>query len=153
MKPGFTLIELIVVIGIGLVILATTTVLLLGGQRRVTKISTVNQILSDIRTAQIKAMTGEGGGGDRGVYLGTNFYTLFNGTTYNANDDSNFVVNLDNNVELATMFPGASIVFARVSGEINNYINGSDTVSIIDATDNTDKVIRFNKYGVAISQN
>lgn len=153
MKPGFTLIELIVVIGIGLVILATTTVLLLGGQRRVTKISTVNQILSDIRTAQIKAMTGEGGGGDRGVYLGTNFYTLFNGTTYNANDDSNFVVNLDNNVELATTFPGASIVFARVSGEINNYINGSDTVSIIDATDNTDKVIRFNKYGVAISQN
>jgi hypothetical protein len=37
-----------------------------------------------------------------------------------------------------------------VSGEINNYVNGSDNVSIIDATDDTKRVIHFNKYGVAI---
>ncbi len=150
MNRAFTLIEMLVVVGIGVVILTTTTVLLLSGQRRVAKISAEVQVLSDIRSAQTKAMAG---GGTQGVSFGSNAYTLFKGISYNANDTANFVINLDNNINLATAFPGSEIVFLAVSGEINNYVNGSDTVSVVDATDNTNKVIRFNKYGVAISQN
>jgi prepilin-type N-terminal cleavage/methylation domain-containing protein len=150
MTKGFTLIEMIVVIGIGLVILTTTTVLLLGGQRRVVKISAEEQILSDIRSAQIKAMTGNG---SQGVYFGSSAYTLYKGSFYNANDGSNFVVNLGDSVQLTTTFSGSNIVFLAVSGEINDYVNGSDSISITDATDNTQRVIHFNKYGVPILEN
>lgn len=150
---GFTLIELIIVMGIGAVILASTTVLLLGGGRRVAKSSAQEQILSDIRVAQLNAMTGENGGGGNGIYLDTSFYTLFKGLAYNVNDTSNFVVNLDHNIQLVTTFPGSAIVFLPMSGEINNYVSGLDTVSILDATDSTSRTLHFNKYGVATVQN
>ncbi|MDP1743574.1 MAG: type II secretion system protein [Candidatus Amesbacteria bacterium] len=139
MTKGFTLIEMIVVIGIGLVILTTTTVLLLGGQRRVVKISAEEQILSDIRSVQTKAMSGLGA---QSISFANNSYTT-----------DNYVVNLDNNIQLTTTFAGSSIVFLAVSGEINNYVSGSDTVSITDATDDTKRVIHFNKYGVPILEN
>jgi len=153
MRRGFTLIEMIVVMAVGVVIITTTTVLLLSGQRQVVKLSAEEQILSDIRSAQVKAMTGNSGGGAYGIYFGTDAYTLFKGVSYNASDPINFVVTLDNNVNLTTTFAGSNVVFLAVSGEINNYVSGADTVTIIDSTDNTERVIHFNKYGVAVLEN
>lgn len=150
MKRGFTLVEIIVVIGIGLVILGTTTVLLLSGQRRVAKISAEEQVLSDMRSAQTKAMSG---GGTQGIYFGDITYTLFNGLVYNAGNAANFIVTLDNSINLTNTFAGSNIVFLAVSGEINNYVSGLDTVSIVDATDGTSRTLRFNKYGVVTAQN
>lgn len=152
MRHGFTLVEMIVVMAVGAVILTTTTVLLLSGQRQVVKLTAAEQVLSDIRSAQVKAMAGSGGGGAYGIYFGTTSYTLFKGAAYNASDPVNFVVNLDNSVSFTSTFSGSNIIFSAVSGEVNNYVSGADTVTIIDATDNTSKVIHFNKYGVPVSE-
>ena len=153
MTRGFTIIELLVVIGIGVIILSTTSVLLLSGQRKVTKISFQEQMLSDIKSVQINAMTGQNGGGAKGVYFGEDSYTLFSGTSHDSQDPGNFVIDIGQSIQLETTFPGSVIVFLGISGEIANYNSNFNTLTIVDKTDNSSQVISFNKYGVAVSQN
>lgn len=152
MRRAFTVIELIVVMGIVAVIVGAISFNLLSGQRQVVKTGIVEQVVADIRSQQSKTMIGDGSGASFGVHFGSNFYTLFTGSTYNVNDSSNFVVNMDNNIQFTTTFAGGNIVFTPVSGEVTNYQTGQDTLTEIDATDNTFHILHVNKYGVVDSK-
>lgn len=121
MKSGFTLIEMIVVMAIGVVLITATTVNLLGGQRRVVKASGAEQLVAEIRGEQMRAMMG---GGTVTLDLTT--------------------VDLDNNLTITTTFPGSQVVFAPISGEVV----GENTVTITDTTDGTTKTLHMNSYGV-----
>lgn len=152
MRAGLTLIELIVVLGIAAVLLGLTSASLLVGQRSAVKTGTVEQVVADIRAQQSRAMAGDGSGAAFGVHFNPTSYVLFTGSVYNANDTSNFTVSLNNNINLSTAFPSGNIIFIPVSGEVSGYVNGSDTITIVDATDNSAHVLHVNKYGVADSQ-
>ncbi len=152
-RRGFTLIEMIVVLGVSAVLLTMITVNLLSGQRSVTKTGVVEQIVADIRSQQSKAMMGENNGTAFGVHINEDNYVLFNGATYNAADNTNFAVNLDNNIVLSTAFPNANIVFSAVSGEVTVYVAGQDTITIADATDDSIKILHINRYGVVDTEN
>ncbi len=145
---GLTVIELIVVMGIMAVIITATSFNLLSGQRQVVKSGMVEQVVADVRSQQSKTMSGDGTGSTFGVHFDTSSYVLFTGSVYDANDSSNFVVSLDNNVQFVTSFSGNNIIFTPVSGEVTNYVSGSDTISVIDATDNSVYVLHVNQYGV-----
>ncbi|KKU95496.1 MAG: hypothetical protein UY27_C0015G0002 [Candidatus Gottesmanbacteria bacterium GW2011_GWA1_48_13] len=120
MKKGFTLIEMIVVMAIGAVVITATTVNLLGGQRRVARLSGVEQLVADIRAEQVKAMTGAGAGvADLGV------------------------VDLGNSLTISSSYPGNTITFAPLSGET---VVG--TVTVTDDTDQTTRTLHINNYGV-----
>jgi prepilin-type N-terminal cleavage/methylation domain-containing protein len=153
MRQAFTLIEIIVVLGVVAILLALSSINLLTGQRKVAKIGVIEQLVADIKSQQLKAMTGQDSGSSFGVHLNENNYILFTGSTFSATDSSNFVVNLDNKIILNTTFPNSNILFTPVSGEITGYVIGSDSFSVIDSTDNTSRQLHVNRYGVVDVQN
>lgn len=128
MRRGFTLVEMIVVMAIGMIVLTATTVILLGGQRRVVRAMGVEQLVAEIRTEQMRSMMGDTTAGAGVVDLGA--------------------LALDNNLTVGTTFPGARITFVPISGEVEGYAAGNDTVTVVDSTDGTTKTLHINGYGV-----
>lgn len=148
MRRGFTLIELIVAMGLIVMLVGLTSFNLLSSQRQVVKTGIVEQVVADIRSQQSKAMQGDDQGSAFGIHFDSSSYVLFSGGSYNANDNSNYVVTLDNNIQFTSTFSGNTIIFTPLNGQVNNYVSGSDTVTIIDATDNSFHTLHVNTYGV-----
>jgi hypothetical protein len=113
--------------------------------------STVNLLVSDIKAQQIKAMSGgtEGNVASQsyGIYIEPTRYTLFTGTTYNAGDTTNFVVNIEQGITLSNNLTSSQIVFAKETGEIISYTNGSNIV--VTHSSGVFKTININALGVA----
>jgi len=152
MRRGFTLIEIIVVLGVVALLLVLTSANLLIGQRNVSKTGTTAQIMADIRSQQSRAMLGDNNGSSFGVHINQDNYVLFSGSVYNALDAANFVVSLDNNIFLSTTFANSNIIFTPVSGEVTGFVVGADTITTMDTTDETIEILHVNKYGVIDSQ-
>lgn len=150
-QSGFTLIEVVVVMGIFVILASFATINLLRPQRSADLNSTVTSIIADIKQQQARSMLGEDAGGSsavvHGVYFESNRYILFAGPVYSAADASNFVVNLSSGLTLATAFPGSQVTFNLQSGEITGFIGGSNTVTLT-ATGGQVKNLALNKYGV-----
>lgn len=134
---GFTLIELILIMGVIAVLFAVSSINLTGSQQKASVNSTIASLVADIKSQQFKAMTGDGGT-DHGIRFDTTSYILL---------PENFVVDLGNNLQLSTTFPANTITFSQGSGEITGFTTGSDTVTLGDQT------LRLNLYGVITSQN
>jgi len=154
MKKGFTVVELLVSIGILTVLFALTTINLTRLPSSASQSSIYDRLASDLRGQQTKAMVGYDsaappvGGVSYGVHFETTSYTLFNGSDYSSGDPSNFVVNLDPNLTFTEIkFPNSRVVFDAGSGNIAGYTVGSDSVSITDSLTGEVKTLRLNKYG------
>lgn len=150
-QSGYTLIELVIVMGI-IVLLFGFTTINLGGVARLTSASeAVDLLTADIRSQQTKAMTGSGdgtSGSSYGIYFQTDRYTLFRGTTYSSQNSTNFTVKLDQNLNFINdTFPNATLVFLQSSGEISGYTADSATITIKNTTGNGQKTIRVNQLG------
>jgi len=151
LQRGLTLVELLLVVGI-LGMLFGIAILSLGNIQVVTKNSTFSSVLiSDLKNQQIKAMVGdtEGRGtpDNYGIKILSDRYVLFHGITYNASNTSNFSVPVDSGYTLSSTFPNTTILFASDSGELVNFTQGQDTVTLIHTQSGKTKVIRLNKYG------
>ncbi len=159
-KKAFTLIEVIIVMGIVSIILGFTIINLFSSEHQNSLNTTIDTFVADLRSEQLKAMLGDTDGtgvnGAYGVYLGTGnspAYTLFQGTSYSSSTDK-FTINLSNNIVIAaTTFPNSQIVFNQGSGEVANYTPGSNTITIENPLNNTQKTLTINQYGVIISLN
>lgn len=155
LRLGFTLPELILVIGIVLTLLAITSNSLLGGQHQSSLNTSLTTFIADAKAQQLKAMSGDTEGRSTtdsyGIYIQSNQYVLFHGTTYSAADPANSIIPLNNGLTLSTSFPGSTLVFTKGSGEVSGYVSGSDTLTL--SGPETAKTLRFNRYGVIISQN
>ena len=148
-QAGFTLIEMLVVIGIIGTLVGLSTISLVKVQHNTTVTAAVDQLLSDMRTQQTKAMAGtedtNGNANSYGVYIDStnNKYVLFQGTTYSAGASNNFSVSLTG----ITFSPTETIDFSQRSGEIGN----SYTITVINTNGSEQKTITMNKYGVVTS--
>ena len=102
---GFTIVELLVVIGMFAILFAFSTVNLFNIQPSTSYATDESLIISDIREQAIRAMSGDSSSVasithyDWGIYFETSRYTLFRGSIYNSSDPSNYVVNLDSGVQ------------------------------------------------------
>ncbi len=126
--------------------------------RHATSLNTaLDTITSDLQTQQFKAISQDTQGqeniDDYGVLFESNRYILFHGSSYSAADPSNVPIDLDDSLLLSTTFPNGIIVFKRSFGEILNFANGSNTVTIVNTTDNFNKTIKFNSLGVITDVN
>ena len=83
---GFTLMELIIIMGLLASLFVFSSINLLRPQRSSSLEVTLTQVVADLRHQQLKAMTGENGGGDFGVYFETGSYYLFSGSSYTPRD-------------------------------------------------------------------
>jgi len=144
-KQGFTILELIITMGIFAIVASLTTVNLTNSQRHTSLNSTTTTLISDLKQQQIKSMTGDTEGrsisSSYGIHFDSNQYVLFHGDSYNSSDTSNFTITLDSNFSFLNL---GNIVFSRINGEST----GLTSIILRDNTINNQKDIRVNNYGV-----
>lgn len=150
---GFTFIETLVVISITLTLLGLASMSMLGSQRSANLTEAIDIFIADMRSQQVKAMTGETILGVQssgyGIYVESNRYVLFSGNTYNAADTTNASVPFKSPVYASSIgFPNQTIVFLAQSGEVSNFVQGSNTISISEQNSSKTKTIYINPYGV-----
>ena len=156
-QAGFTLPELLIVMGIMAILLGFITPNLLHFRQRSVINTTVDTLVSDLKSQQNKAMVGdtEGSGtiSNYGAHFESNRYTLFRGSSYSAGDPSNFDINLDPSLSFSSItVPDSSINFEKGSGGVNGWAGGSDTVTLTDSTNGDQKIIQINRYGAITVQ-
>lgn len=156
-QDGFTFAELIVSMGIGVILFGITSIMLFRVQRSTNLTATTQTFISDLNRQQSKAMVGATEGREvsdnYGVYISTNNYILFHGSSYVAGDPENFTVPLDAGTTMATTFSGSSVVFLKGSGELSGFVSGSNTIMFTSADGNDHKTITLNRYGVIVGVN
>lgn len=148
-QKGFTLVELLVVLTILSILLALTTVNLSRPQTTSSLDGAVNSLVADIKSQQMLAMSGDQGSTTsqqpQGLYLQSGSYTLFAGSTYSAGDGNNFAINPGQGIALATTFPGTSLIFNKGTGEVNGFVNGSNTITL--SFNGSSKVVTVSRFG------
>lgn len=151
-QKGFTFTEVIIVIGIVSILFGFIVVNLLNFQSKKSVESETDMIISDIKTQQAKAMLGKRENsitGDYGIYFEQNKYILFQGSSYESSNSTNFQISLNQNLEFQNMlFPNSQIIFLKGSGEILGFTNSQNSLIIKDTASNNQKTIIFNRYGV-----
>jgi prepilin-type N-terminal cleavage/methylation domain-containing protein len=149
-KSGFTLLELIVVVGIFCILLAIASLNLSNINPKANLEGTVQILVADLKQQQIKAMSGEitstGNPDNFGIYFSGTKYTLFHGSVYSPVATDNFDVNLDR-IQISSTFPLSSLIYKKSSGEIINFQSDKNTITLTQIDNNLTKVITISKYG------
>jgi prepilin-type N-terminal cleavage/methylation domain-containing protein len=151
-QAGFTLVEVLIVMGLMAVLITMTTISLIRPQTSASIASTVSQLVNDLKAQQLRSMSGNSGSATsaqaNGVYVQSGTYTLFKGSTYSAGDADNFAVSVTNGVTLSTTFASTQVVFTKGTGEVTGFSAGANTITVTNATSGQTKTITLNRYGV-----
>lgn len=158
LKTGLTLIEIVLVTGLTALLIGFTTISLLGTRSQASISSTVDQVIADLKEQQIKAMVGDTEGrlalSEHSVSFEADRYILFHGQTYDPDESSNAVFELDDAVEFTGVtFPSSKVVFATGSGEVVGFVPGSNTLTIRNKNTSEQKTITVNKLGTITQLN
>lgn len=149
-QGGFTLTELLVVIGLIGILLALTGVNLIRPQTEASLEGDVLTISNDIKAQQLRAMSGDSGSDavtePFGVYVQSNQYTLFKDAAYNGGSADNFVIPTTSGITLSTNFPSSQVVFSKGTGDVNNFNASTNTITITNSAGES-KVLTINRYG------
>lgn len=155
-ERGFTLIEVIIAVGIVITLLSVITFNLLRTQRTFSLTSTIDVLKADIKGQQLKAMVGrlENGVKDNfGIYFLPNGYILFRGASFDPSDTTNFQITLDTGAKIAsTTLPNNTLVFSQLSGEIQGFTPSNNSVTIESIEGGEVKILELNQYGVVVGQ-
>lgn len=151
-QKAFTLPEIVIVLGVTSVLFGLISFNLIGAQRQTSLTGTVSTIVADIKQQQLKAMMGDTDKNDdatpHGIYFEEDQYTLFSGSTYDASDPSNFVVELPAGIIFSQIsFPDSTLVFSRMSGEVGNYSFSADSITVSSVQGSRARDLRVNRYG------
>jgi type II secretory pathway pseudopilin PulG len=153
---GFTLVELLIVMGITSALLLLVTVNLIRPQTTASLSTTATALVADIKAQQAAAVSGDAGTGSapvaHGLYLQATQYTLFKGAAYSAADADNYVVQ-PSSVTLSTTFPSGQIVFAERSGEILGWSATTSTITLTQVSSGSTLTVTVNPYGATVVAN
>jgi len=146
MNKGITLVELMVAIGILMIIFAIG-MLMFG---RMERDSEIDEIASEIKATLQKSQALCLNNIPSGVYFETDKYTLFYGSSYNANNPKNEIYNLPGTIRLTDIhLPSPpltnSVTFDKITGYITNYADPTNLT--IRATSGRQKIMTLNKFG------
>lgn len=154
-EAGFTMTEIIVVLGITVMLFGFATVRLLNVQQKPQLSTVVDALISDLKSQQLRAMTGDSGGGasnlSYGLVFGSSQYTLFRGSIYSPSDSHNFVVNVLSPIQISTTLPGSQIVFDKGSGEVINFSSSGNAITVTNTSSSEKKTMTVNSLGNIIS--
>lgn len=155
-EAGFTLIEILLTIGLLTVLTSLVSLNLTFPQTKSLTETSSTTLMADIKHQQMKAMVGatEGGSKDSfGIYFSPTSYILFKGTSFNSAEPNNYTVNLEKNVALSNIsFPSGQLVFSVLSGEVANFDKSANSLVIANANGENQVTLSVNRYG-AITKN
>ncbi len=141
---GFTIIELLVTMGIIAVLFGISSIGLSMLIPNTSQSLSYDSLVNDIRAQQTLAMSS---GMSHGIYFESNSYTLFEGDSY-AGGSNKLVVPLGDSVNISNVtFAGNQVVFQPGSGDILNYSSNNDSVTLTNSVSDKAIVIKVNKYG------
>lgn len=151
-QKGFTLVELGLVMTIAAILLGFSA-FNMANVRKITSVNSAIEVLvTDMKNQQTKAMSGfssTGVNSSHGIYFLTDRYVLFKGSFYLSTESSNFTIKLGTDIEFADNFlQNNSIVFLPQSGEIKDFIENGNKISIQNTGGQNKKTITVNQYGV-----
>ena len=150
-KSGFTLVEILIILGILAILFTITSLNLSSTIPKNALDGAVSALVSDLKQQQLYALTGasigQNSSSDYGIYFSGSKYTIFHGSTFNANDSSNFEVAFDD-LNFSYNGLGSVIVFSKNNGEIKNFQPDANTIQISSTSVDKTKSIIINKYGV-----
>lgn len=142
---GFTLVELMVSMGILVLLFALSSVNVSQLPSNTLQETNLDILISDIRSQQTLSMSS---GFSYGIHFESDGYTMFKGNTYTQGLPTNTVVPLDQGIVFTDItFPDSTIIFSPGSGDVSNYISGQDSFSIKSDATNKTTVVKINKYG------
>jgi len=152
---GFTLVEIVITLGVLTALLTLTGVSLLSSRQHTSLNSAAAEITADLKGQQAKAMVGDTAGSGAvspyGTYFSAGSYTLFKGSVYSPADPDNFEVSLEPSQTFSS--PGLTVVFNSGSGEIVGFIPGGYIFTLADSLEGISKTFNLNRYGVITSIN
>jgi prepilin-type N-terminal cleavage/methylation domain-containing protein len=145
LKSGFTIVELLISIGILLLLFAIATINISPLPSNTYQAANLDVLINDIRSQQTMAMADDS---SYGVHFESGSYTLFKGSSYIMGASGNFIVNLDgpNNFTNVTL-PNSSIIFSANSGDVAGYSSGTDSFTLSNSSTNKSTTVHVNKYG------
>jgi prepilin-type N-terminal cleavage/methylation domain-containing protein len=148
-QSGFTLVELLVVMSIILVLFGLSTVALGQPQATTNSLDSVNTLINDLKTQQLTAMAGAEGSNTTqqpaGIFVQSNQYTLFTGSSYSAGNSYNYIFSAPTGVTFSTTFPSTTVLFNKGDGAVSGFTAGNNTITI--TTSSGSKVITITKFG------
>lgn len=156
LEQGFTLVELLLVLGLFTIIFALSNISLTGLIAKTSTQEFTQTLISDLRRQQNRAMTGETAGGSAqayGVHFEPTSYTLFSGDSFNPAATDSIFVQLPTDLQFQSInLPGQQIVFSQHNGDVAGYASDASTVTLHNTTDNAVVTLTFNALGVITTQ-
>jgi len=148
---GFTIVEALLVMGIFAVLASAVVINMAKPQISAAVQSSSSVLISDIKLQQLKAMSGDTAGEfdsqPHGIYFEAGKYTLFAGSAYVPGRQGNFTVDLGGGAFFSSVdLPGSQIVFQKRNGEVLNYNEGFNSITI-EHPAGTPRMISINRYG------
>ncbi|MDZ7744162.1 MAG: PA14 domain-containing protein [Candidatus Saccharibacteria bacterium] len=137
-QPGFTIIELLVVISLLAVLLAISSMGVIGPRTTADVQSTTSQLISDIKSQQIKAMNGHTDPSnttqDQGIIVHNEEYTLFSGGSACDPSETAYYEKYDgiNGTALSELYSSPNFPSNPSSTQILSGINLSSPINIDD---------------------
>ena len=152
-QRGFTLVEIVIVMGMMSILYMLSTQSLFRGIRSATLSEVTNQLHRDMRELQFRAMQGKasqsGATVDYSIRFESDRYIFYPGSVYVSENTENRVVPLDSSMQFTDIsIPNQTIIFARLSGDIRNFTSGFDSVTLSDTSLQESIRIRVNERGV-----
>ena len=151
---GFTLIEAIIVTALLSLLVSMASFALLQPQATASVEAAAFTLVSDIKSQQLRVMTGDGGSqGPFGIHFAQDRYILFQGQQFQASDQNNFAVALDSGMRFINItWPNEELIFAKRSGEVLNFTDSQNTITVVHIGTGEQQTITVNRFG-AISIN
>ncbi len=152
-QQGFTLVEISLAIGIVLLLLIIASYNLSGLIPKTSTRSTFKTLVTEIKSQQLKAISGNANGSlepqSQGIYFNEQSYILFTGDFYSAASPNNIEVDLENKAIFTDIdLPGDSIVFSAGSGLVKNY-EASHSAFTVTTSNQVDEItVELNRYGI-----
>lgn len=154
-RSGFTIIEVLIVVGLFMVLVGIGTINTSRTAQTVSLQSVYDEVVAAAGAQQLYAMTGRvgalGTNGSHGVRFEPDQYILFAGTSYTAGDSANVITELPPNMTFSTIdLPSQVVIYATESGQIQGYDSDQATVVLSDQTTGKTRTLHWNTLGVLI---